>query len=259
MQMTRRGRLWLPRRLDGDRLVERVPATAMRRLPPIRGGAGVTFDARMTGGNGSSGNSQQIASSTSISSTGMTVGSSATLIIGMMVLQTLASSPAMTWDGVAMTNRGGLISNSVPAVAIFTLVSPATGNKTLAGSWTGSSDCYMSCVSFAGTDTVTGVATGDTTSGTGSPLGSLAVTSSSDGATVVLFGSDNGDPTMNFNAIFVNSPFSPGGGASYQLGGSSNSHTFTGGSVTALVGVHVIAGAAPPDPSLELQGAQVGV
>jgi hypothetical protein len=54
-------------------------------------------------------------------------------------------------------------------------------------------------------------------------------------------------PTMNQTKMFAEEPYSPGGGASYAIGGTSNIHEFTNtaGTTRVMAGVHII-GAAPP-------------
>jgi len=101
----------------------------------------------------------------------------------------------------------------------------------------------MSAVSFKGTDTVTGINAGDSTSIANNT--SLTVTSTTDGATVANFAVNGATPTLNFTKIWAESPLQPGGGGHYALGGTSNVHTATGagGTVQAFVGVHVISGA----------------
>ena len=216
----------------------------------------VAFDAKMTAGNGSGGTFAQAAGATSITDSGMTVGASATLLVAFVHIQVAATSITMTWNGVSMTARGVVTDTNThtETTAMFVLTNPATGTKALAAAWTNAGDCYMSCVSFTGTDTSTGVKVADNTTATRTQT--LAVNTESTGATVVAFTGDSAPPTVNQTQIWSAAPLGPSGGASYALGGSgTNSHTFTGGGdvTEALVGVHVIipAGAsssAPPSP-----------
>lgn len=208
----------------------------------------VGFDAKMTAGNSSDGFNQEAIGATSVSSTGMTIGGAASLLVAMLAFGagggTAPTSLSMTWNGVTLTAQAFVVSSgggAMAAVYLFTLVNPATGNRTLAGAWTTAQDCYMSCISFTGTDTVTGVAVADNT--TTSQVTTITVPSTVDGATVAVFAVDGSTPTVNFTKIWAEAPNNPGGGASYTLGGTSNAHTFTGGGGTrqALAGVHVIA------------------
>jgi len=211
----------------------------------------VAFDAKMTGGDLDSGRCYGPVGTTSFSTTGMTVGVGATCLVVTIVFGNgsgvLPASIAATWDGVAMTLQANVTSSDAPAnnraaAAILVLVNPASGNKTLAGSWTGTLDAYVSCVSFTGTDTTTGVnATNNTTA---TQATAIVVPTTSDGATVACFGVDGSDPTVDQTEMFSTAPNDPGGGASYALGGAtSNTHNFTGagGDRQALAGVNVIA------------------
>ena len=204
----------------------------------------VAKDAVMTGGNGDSGADQEASAATSVSSTGMTVGSSATLLVATLVLMNggaASTGLAATWNGVSMTLRSNISYNPGQScvVAIFTLVNPASGNHTLAASWTTASDAYLSCISFTGTDTTTGVKVSDDTTATAS---SIVINTDAAGATVGVGGSTNsGGATMNFVTIWSDGNLQGGGGANYQLGGSgTNTHTFAAGQQIAA-GVHVIA------------------
>lgn len=212
----------------------------------------VALDAKMAAGNSSDGFNQEATAATSISSTGITVGGSASLLLaffswGAGVGGTPPSSPAATWNAGGMT-AGPTVTHSAGGafsmVAIFYKISPAFGANTLAGSWGNANDCYMSAASFTGTDTSTGINVSDSTTATG--VTTLTITSDANGATLAVFAVNGSTPTVNFNKIFAEAPLNPGGGASYQLGGSSNGHTFTGagGTVQALAGVHIIAAGA---------------
>lgn len=129
--------------------------------------------------------------------------------------------------------------------SLSVLVSPNSGLKTLVWAWTNTQDFYGSAVSFTGADTTTGVNATNNATQTGSPATAITVTSSSDGATVAVFTVNGGDPTVDKTEIFSQAPLDPGGGMSYALGGASNTHNFTGagGTLSALAGVNVIAGA----------------
>lgn len=129
---------------------------------------------------------------------------------------------------------------SYAAAAVFYKINPVTGNQTLSASWTNSNDCYMSCASFTGTDVSTGINTTD--NATASATHSINVTSDSTGATVAAFGCNGADPTVTQTEIFSTAPLNPGGGASYAIGGTTNTHTFTeaSSSFQALAGVHVL-------------------
>jgi len=214
--------------------------------------ANVAFDAFLSGGNAQSGKAHQVANATSVSiSSALTVGASSTLLVIPICWQnifaggtTAPSSVSFTWNGAAMTAGPTVNVNDgtdVVTVQFFYLINPATGLFTLAGSWSGHYDCYLGAVSFTGTDTTTGIVVADNTTATN--VTSITEASTTDGATVAVFCANGSVPTTNFNQIFAIDPDRPCGGASYQLGGTSNAHTFTGsgGSVKALAAIHVIA------------------
>lgn len=211
----------------------------------------IILDAKMTAGNSADGLNQESIGISSISSTGgITVGVGAKKLVAGMVWGRsggpLPSAPVMTWNGVSMnliafiTSGTGGAGNQA-AAALFELDNPDPGALVLAGAWSGGTqDCYMSAISLkpdtgsaaiivVGADTLSNI---DVTS--------LTVTSDPNGATVVFFGVDGSTPTVNFTKIFAEAPNSPGGGANYALGGTSNTHTFTGagGTLQALVGAH---------------------
>jgi hypothetical protein len=198
----------------------------------------VAFDAKMTTGNGTGGTYEEVNGLAAISSTGMTVGAGATLLVVLIVWHVAVTSPSATWNGVAMT-LGPTISNTV-RTAIFYLVNPTSGNKTLSASWTTSSATYMSAISFTGTDTTTGIKTSDST--TASDVASITVTSDASGGSVAAYTNDTAQTgTPNFNVIFSATDLAHNGYGNYQLGGTSNVHTFAGATPhTALAGVHVI-------------------
>lgn len=211
--------------------------------------ANVAVDAIMAAGN--QGDTQAVAAATSISSTGITVGATAKLLVIVFTWQGASPPTAITvtFNGVAATQRAFTTASAGTNIStgVYTLVNPAAGAQTLAANWTGSSDCYMSAISFTNADTTTGVATGDSQSTTaGSSPTSLAMTSSSDGATVVVQGCNGDEATATQTKFTGYAGGNPGYAASYALGGSSNTHQFTNASGTsfALSGVHVIAGAA---------------
>ena len=206
----------------------------------------VTFDAKMTAGNGTGGTYAEISTGgTTISSTGMTVGGSATLLVVTLVFGQFVASPSSItakWNSVSMT--AGPVSgvSGHTETAIFYLVNPTIGNNTLTASWTTTAQCYMSAVSFTGTDTTTPVITSDNATTTDAT--SLTVTSTSDGATVASYADDTATvPSANFTTIYAASDLLDNAAASYQLGGTSNVHTFTATvqTVSVLAGIHIVA------------------
>lgn len=226
------------------------------------------FDAKMTGGNSADGLNQEATAAATISSTGMTVGVNARLIVVVAHWQSASgvvlSGISGTWNAVALT-AGPTVNHTAGGggpenrSAIFYLVAPASGNKTLALSWTGSADCYMSCVSFTGTNTTTPIVIADNVTGTTGTT--VTITSATNDATVAVWGTNGSPPTVNFTKIFAEAPLNPGAGASYTTGGASNGHTFTGagGTNPAWAGVHILGavggggGSSSMSPALMMQ------
>jgi hypothetical protein len=218
----------------------------------------VAFDAKPTGYNSADGLNHEAVAATSISaSTGMTVGASATVLVAQLVFGNGAGIAAptnvtMTWNGVSMTQRVLVtsVSGNDTATSIqFTLDNPAPGTNTLAASWTTAQDCYMSCASFTGAqyDTFT----------SNSQLTSLAINTTSDGATVACFAGNGSVPTLDQTRIWSEAPNTPAGGGSYAIGGTgSNTHTFTGGGAVryCITGISLISAIAT-----EQEGARFGM
>jgi hypothetical protein len=206
----------------------------------------VANDAIMTGGNGLNGHNQQAGGVTSISSTGITVGGAATFLAACFTFGKSGvsdiSALGATWNSGAMFVISSTSVNdgsNTDSAHIAYVLSPSSGANTLAANWTGSADVYMGAASFTGTDTSTGINSDDTVNPTN--VSSVAINTTSDGATLAVFSNNNGAPTVNQTLIFVDDPFIPGGGATYAIGGSgTNTHTFTGGTVQSILGIHII-------------------
>jgi hypothetical protein len=204
----------------------------------------VTLNAVMAAGN--NGDTHAVDNATSFSTTGITVaaGSNRVLIV-VINWQTEGSLPAsrsVTWNGAAMT-EAAFNSNSADAVAVYVLVNPATGAKTLAGSWTNTNDAYVGAVCFDGADQATGINASDTAT---ADAATIDVPGSSDGATVATFLTNGGEPTTSQTKFWGFDSLAPGGAGSYEIGGSGTvTHTFSGsgGASHAAAAVHVIAAA----------------
>lgn len=206
----------------------------------------VALNAKMAAGNSADGLNQEATGVTSINSTGITVGAASLLTTVLHAQNGTApiTNLAGTWSGAALTKEIQADNNTgihKASNAILYRISPAAGANTLSCSWTTASDVYMSAASWTGTDTVTPLKVADTVSGAAGTT--VTVTSAANDATLASWGTDGSTPTVNFNKIYAEAPLAPCGGASYQLGGSSNGHTFTGGGGTmpAWTGVHILA------------------
>lgn len=114
----------------------------------------VAFDAKLTTTNGDiTGNA-----ATSFSdNTHMTVGSSAQMLLLLLIAWSTATaptSPSFTWNSIALALISGTSGANSTAgnTAIYGLLAPASGLKTLAGSWTGARDFYAAAISLSGVD-----------------------------------------------------------------------------------------------------------
>lgn len=203
----------------------------------------VAFDAKFASASGAAGDTVEGTGVTSISTTKLTIGGSATFLVVFCAWHLNATARSATWNGVSMTEALSS-EHSFTRSSIFILVNPATGNHTLAISWTTSCDVYVGAASFTGTDTSTGYNSADNATVTTDDPVTVTVTSTTDGATVAMENTNGNFPTMNFTQIFKDNPLSHGAGGSYTLGGTSNGHTFSGqgGNDTNSIGIHIIAG-----------------
>lgn len=229
----------------------------------------VAFVAKPTAWNSADGLNQQTDNGTTCSaSTGFAVGASANCLVGVAFWQKTGSdtgaASSWTWNGVSrlgileINNAAGGTDRA--AIAWWT-ASGWVGTPTLALTIATTADLYMSCASFSGVDTTTPVVTGDNVSGTTGTT--VTITSDASGATIASWGTNGSTPTTNFNKIYAEAPLDPGAGASYQIGGTSNGHTFTGagGTQPAWVGIHIQAsagGATTESGDIASDGAGVG-
>ena len=156
----------------------------------------------------------------------MTIGGSGScLVVAVCVSSSEGGGITGTWNGVSLT-VGPTDIGTTPSSAILYLTAPATGNHTLSVSWASAADVYLGAESFTGTNAGGCVNAADNT--TASNTTSITVTSTTTGATVANYCGNAGQPTINFTQLWEDQALGPGGAGSYTLGGTSNSHTFTG-------------------------------
>lgn len=124
-----------------------------------------------------------VAGGTSFSDTNLTIGASANALIVLLSTGGDSSTPTVTWNGVALTLLVQTVSTGVNGYAgIFGMINPATGNHTLAGSWTNSNDAFIVGVSFSGVNTTSlAAAFPNTGSNTGTSTTMSVTTASSVG------------------------------------------------------------------------------
>jgi hypothetical protein len=168
---------------------------------------------------------------TTVTTSGYTVSAGSNLaIFGILTTSQDVSSVTMTWNGVSLTRIGTGISNN-GRVEMFVLVNPATGTQTFTANWTTSSSAVLGLVTFSGVDQTTPYISADTATNTGTgATASVSVTSSANGATVAASGFNSATASVtatNQTTLWTNNATTTPTGASYALGGSSNSHTFT--------------------------------
>ena len=176
-------------------------------------------------------------SGTSISAPGMTVGASATCLVVGIAWGASVSGVSVTWNGTAMT-AAAVEAQTGATSGWYYLNNPASGNKTIGASWTGSADGYVTAVSWTGTSTTACVNTADDVTVTTT---TVTINSATNDATAALcnWGSSNCTPS-DFTTIFSGNQKTNFAAASYALGGTSNSHTF-GGSSSSGAGIHIVA------------------
>lgn len=191
----------------------------------------VTVDAVMTsddGGNSGTGFTD---------STKMTIGGSANalLVLASWKNPTIPSGPtaSFTWNGVSLTLLTGTTASNASGgtctTALYALLNPATGNKSLVGSW-GSTGYVVSAISFNGVDAsslANAFKNANTATGN-SNAPSVTVTSTTNDVTVAIFANDA--VSGNFNSvtgtqIFLDNSFGPGAAACYATGTASNTMT----------------------------------
>ena len=209
----------------------------------------------MTGGNGAGGAYQYYSvGALTYTANGMTVGIGATLLTVLVSLGdsiTATPAPTCTWNGVSMTLVSSWNTTSPGSgAAIFTLVNPASGNYpivvTVANNYW---QCYISAISWKGTETVTGFKSADNVTSTSGAVNnpSVTVATESTGATLVLVGIDQSSTSItasNQTQIFSGGDLVCNAAASYALGGTPNNmHSFTAINVVeaAWAGIHIIA------------------
>src|SRR5665213_2467453 len=151
----------------------------------------VALDANMTGGNGAGGQVQKQGSSAAfISSTGLTIGVSASLLIVTFQAQAVSGLTG-TWGSSALSLQSNVLFTGGTSLvaAVLTLINPTPGAQTLTLSWTSAptSGIYMGATSFKNTDTITGIKIADNATLGDGTVGaqSLAINTAAGDATLV--------------------------------------------------------------------------
>lgn len=209
------------------------------------------------------------------SSTQITVGSSATLLLFFIIIQGSAPvSPTVTWNGVSMTQIGSTLTISGGSVTCYDLawglVNPTPGEQTLDCNMGVNPGCYILTVSFTGTSTASVAAA---TSGYNSATGNSTTMSVATGASVptnggaIVWGCDAGSGFSSSTPTFFtggttlgeNGTDTANAAAAYVIPGSGSAMTAsTGLQATDVWGAQALVLLAPstsiPGGTLPLMG-----
>jgi len=188
----------------------------------------------------------------------VSAGSNLVLLVGLWVFGGTTGTPTVTWDAGGTNQAMTLVSGSPVTLAtavvyLYELVAPAPGLKTLTATWVTARSAALGAIAFAGVDPTTPLVAADTRTNTGTAIGGQstgAVPSASSDATVGVC-AFNG--TSLSGTTFGTEVFRGGGSGtqnamSFQLGGTSNNHTWSspGSGSWSAMGVHVLAAGTPP-------------
>jgi hypothetical protein len=178
---------------------------------------------------------------TSMSTTGLTIGSTANRVL---VAQVTFEDPSditgltVTWNSVGMTQIGGIDANGGTSQAyLYGLVNPDSGNHTLAASWTNNAAATINGTSFYNAKQTGGATTFYGIQTTGSSGSSpLSVTVSSFVGDMVI-GVCQGEysattPTTNKTKLYGEYRGYADGAGAYCVGAASVTMTFTAGGAT---------------------------
>lgn len=176
---------------------------------------------------------------TSMSTTGLTIGSRSHLVL---VAQVTFEEPSgisgltVTWNGVGMTQIVGVDTGTSQAY-LYGLVNPATGNHTLAASWTGNAAATINGTSFYNAKQTGGATTfygaQSTSSGGSSPMSVTVSSATGDMVIGVCQGEySTTTPTTNKTKLYGEYRGYADGAGAYCAGAASITMTFTAGGAT---------------------------
>lgn len=203
----------------------------------------VAFDAVSSGDT-------RVAGATSLSHTNLTVGSGANrALVVLLVFSSLSvTAISCTWDSGGTNQAASSITsigNGAGGLSVlFGLVAPTSGNKTLAVSWSGSSDCTCAAISFTNANQTGGTTTfANAATNTGSSTGStVTVATNAASAVVASLATKTGISSLNHTTIYTdNSGANNSAGGNYEVGGSTATMTGTNSvsGLWAMCGVSV--------------------
>ncbi len=186
---------------------------------------------------------------------GFTVSSGTHLCL-IAAVGTNGSTTALTvhWDttGTNQLMQAGpvLTATSANKVAFFFLIDPTVTTGTMQADWTTSrAGAFIIAAAFKNTDHTNCIKTADNASANNTgTTPSITITSSTDGATMAVVGSQSSISSTDLGAteIFRGCTSGIRCAGSYYLGNASNTHQFTQGSATwTEVGVHILSDTPP--------------
>lgn len=191
--------------------------------------------------------------------TQLTIGSGANRALVVMVVWSTATPPTgvtFTWNGLALTLISATsvgTTDTSANVALYGMLNPASGTKTLTGLWTGARDFYVGSVAYSGVDQ-TSIAVafphGNTATGnSGSPT--VAITSAVGNAVVGVMGTFGGFISGTGTSVFIDTLQTMSGFGQRYAGASTVNNAFTtGSSPWAICGCDVLAAAGGSVPGV---------
>ena len=183
---------------------------------------------------------------TSTTLTTLTVGSGANrALIVELAIGTAATSISVKWDVAGANQTCTLIKSAVNGstakAELYGLVAPASGNKIVTVSWTGSAEFNVSAFAVTGADQTGGVTTfphSTSASGTGSPT--ITITSAVGNMTADSGGSSSNWSVPTQTQVYINNTNgSVVGCGSRAAGAASVVHAWTDGGIWVLVGTDI--------------------
>lgn len=185
-------------------------------------------------------------------STKLTVGAGANRALLVLIAWSTAAAPtgvSITWDGQPLTLISGtsVANGTAGNVALYGLIAPNSGTKTLAGSWTGAREFYVSGIAYTGVNqTSVAVAFPHGTTGSSNTATSTVTVTSAVGNAVAAVHTSNGSfSAVNNTQVFLDNVSASISGAGNRAAGAATV-TLTGTQTGnwASAGVDILAGGA---------------
>jgi hypothetical protein len=182
---------------------------------------------------------------TSFNYTGLTISgglSNSALTVELEFAASNITGLAMTWNGVALSQITTTNNASGGRIDLWGLVNPASGNQTLAVSWTTSTNCTVVGVSWSGVNQTGGTSTfaNATTASGSSTTSSVTVTSATGDAVIAMHevvGVGNSFSSVSNNSIFTATPAQRACAGNWKAATGSDTLTGTIASSNAWVSI----------------------